>query len=173
MNQVSNFNDIIYRNGNPLDYEKVVKLQPLWWNGRDLTSLILKIFFIHFRDTIFIAEKDGEIVGFLIGFFSQYFSNEAYIHFIGIHPNFRKKGLGFALYTKFFNLCDLNNRIVIHSATSPINKDSIKFHTKLGFVIEPGDGEIDGFPVALNYHKKDNPKVIFKKTLSNKYRETS
>ncbi|MFX1340779.1 MAG: GNAT family N-acetyltransferase, partial [Promethearchaeota archaeon] len=65
MNQVSNFNDIIYRNGNPLDYEKVVKLQPLWWNGRDLTSLILKIFFIHFRDTIFIAEKDGEIVGFL------------------------------------------------------------------------------------------------------------
>ncbi|MFX1338639.1 MAG: GNAT family N-acetyltransferase, partial [Promethearchaeota archaeon] len=108
-----------------------------------------------------------------IGFFSQYFSNEAYIHFIGIHPNFRKKGLGFALYTKFFNLCDLNNRIVIHSATSPINKDSIRFHTKLGFVIEPGDGEIDGFPVALNYHKKDNPKVIFKKTLSNKYRETS
>lgn len=165
MNQVSNLNDIIIRNGTPYDFEKIIELQPLWWNGRDLTGIILKLFFIHFRDTIFIAEKNGEIIGFLIGFLSQYFSNEGYIHFMGIHPDFRRIGLGKILYKKFFDLCFLNNRSIVHSATSPINKNSIIFHSKLGFVIESGDGEVDGIPVTLNYHEKDNPKVIFKKQL--------
>ncbi len=165
MNQDSNLNDIIIRNGNPFDYERVIEIQPFWWNGRDLTGLILKLFFYHFRDTVFIAEKDGELIAFLIGFYSQTFENEAYIHFIGIHPNYRKRGLGRTLYEKFFNQCYLNNRTVIHSMTSPVNKDSIKFHTNLEFIVEPGDGLVDGIPVTLNYQKKNDPKVIFTKHL--------
>lgn len=45
----------------------------------------LKLFFEHFTHTSFIAEKNGELIGFLIGFLSQPHTDEAYIHFVGIH----------------------------------------------------------------------------------------
>jgi GNAT superfamily N-acetyltransferase len=138
----------------------------MWWDGRDLTHMIMKLFFYHFRDTIFIAEKENEIVGFLVGFLSQSAVNEGYIHFAGIHPNYRKTGLGYALFHKFFDECTKHGRNVVRSCTSPINKQSIAFHQHMGYEIEPGDSEIDGLPVTINYHRKNDPKVIFKKTLN-------
>ncbi len=157
---------IIVRNGNPTDYETIISVMPMWWDGRDLTHMIMKLFFYHFQDTIFIAEKEGEIVGFLIGFLSQSAANEGYIHFGGIHPNYRKTGLGRALCQRFFDECKKHGRNVIRSCTSPINKQSIAFHHHMGFEIEPGDSEIDGLPVTTNYHRKNDPKVLFKKILN-------
>jgi len=157
--------EIIVRNGRPDDYEAIISIMPIWWNGRDLTHMIMKLFFYHFRDTIFIAEKEGEIVGFLIGFLSQSVMNEAYIHFLGIHPDYRKTGLGRDLCDSFFNECRKQGRNVVRSCTSPINKQSIAFHQHIGSEIEPGDCEIDGLPVTSNIHGNNDPKVLFKKIL--------
>ena len=52
-----------------------------------------KFIFVHFRNTCFAAEQDGELVAFLVGFVSQTFPDEAYIHFVGVNPMFRKSGL--------------------------------------------------------------------------------
>jgi len=156
---------ITIRNGTPDDYERITKLMPSWWNGRDLTGMVLKIFFVHFRDTIFIAEEDGEMVGFLMGFFSQYYTDQAYIQFAGIHPDWRKRGLGRILVERFLDACRKKGRTTVRSSTAPINKDSIAFHTRLGFQIEPGDGEVSGFPVVMDYHRKNEPKVSFIKVL--------
>lgn len=85
------------------DYDVLSPLINEWWGGRQMTDMLPKLFFIHFTDTSFIVEKDGEIVGFLIGFLSQSYSNEGCIHFVGVHPEYRQQHIGKKLYHEFFN----------------------------------------------------------------------
>ncbi len=65
MNLIEN---IQIRNGRPSDHERVVSVMPEWWDGLDLTSSVLKIFFVHFCNTIYVAERSDELVGFLVSF---------------------------------------------------------------------------------------------------------
>lgn len=162
---MSELDNVRIRNGTPLDHEKIVSVIPKWWGGRDLASSILKIFFIHFKDTTYIVEIKNELVGFLIGFMSQAEKKVGYIHFVGVHPQFRKTGIGRMLYEKFFSACKANGRSIVQSCTSPINKLSIIFHQKMGFEIEPGDAMDGDIPVTSDYLGKDDPKVLFKKTI--------
>lgn len=159
-------NDIRIRNGRPSDYEKVIAVMPDWWDGRDLTSMLPKVFFIHFHNTIYIAELKNELVGFLVGFLSQTDARVVYIHFVGVHPSYRKAGIGRLLYQKFYDACKTNDRSIVQSCTSPINQLSIDFHKRMGFEIESGDGIIDDVPVTLNYLGKSDHKVLFRKELN-------
>ncbi len=59
------------------DYYRISPLLNEWWDGRNMVDMLPKLFFDHFTDTSFVAEKDGEIFGFLIGFLSQTHPNEA------------------------------------------------------------------------------------------------
>ncbi|WP_291466402.1 GNAT family N-acetyltransferase [Desulfobacula sp.] len=106
------------------------------------------------------------LCGFLVGFFSQKYPSEGYIHFVGIHPDVRKSGLARTLYQKFFNTCLLDSRTIVKSCTAPINKLSIGFHKQMGFSIEPGNSEIDGLPITTGYLDKNDQKVLFKKILT-------
>ena len=56
----------------------------------------------HFCQTSFVAEQDGHVVGFVVGFVSQSYPDEGYIHFVGVHPGLRKGGLGHLLYERVF-----------------------------------------------------------------------
>lgn len=69
-----------------------------------MSGMLPKLFFVHFCKTSFIAEADKQITGFLIDFLSQTAPEEAYIHFVGVHPDFRKQGVGRALYGQYKNL---------------------------------------------------------------------
>lgn len=153
------------RNGRPADHQKVVSVMPAWWDGRDLTSALLKIFFIHFRNTTYVAEVKDDLVGFLVAFFSQSEEDVGYIHFAGVHPNFRKAGIGRLLYEEFFDACRANNRSIVKSCTSPVNKLSIDFHQHMGFVIELGDAVVDGLPVSMDFLRMNDPKVLFRKII--------
>ena len=155
----------VIRNTFPSDHERVMSVMPTWWDGRDLTAMIPKVFFVHFCDTSFIIEEGNQLVGFLVGFMSQTDKNTGYIHFVGVNPEYRKAGIGRKLYQQFYNSCELNNRAIIKSCTSPTNKLSIAFHQSMGFEIAPGDGLIDGISVTIDYLGMDNPKVLFKKKI--------
>lgn len=37
-----------------------------WWNGRHMADMLPRLFFEHFTDTSFAAERDGELAGFLV-----------------------------------------------------------------------------------------------------------
>ncbi|NBJ70344.1 MULTISPECIES: GNAT family N-acetyltransferase [Clostridia] len=127
--------------------------------------MLPKLFFDHFQNTSFIAESDGELIGFLIGFLSQSKENEAYIHFVGIHPEFRKQQIGKVLYERFIAVAKQNNREIIRCVTSPVNKTSIAFHIKMGFGIETGNKKIDGVEVIANYDGEGQDRVLFTKKL--------
>jgi predicted GNAT superfamily acetyltransferase len=149
----------------PSDHPKIISVMPEWWDGRDLTSGLQRLFLVHFHDTSLVAEKDGEFIGFLVGFLSQSRRDEGYIHFVGVNPKYRKKGLGAALYNLFFSICQEHSRNVVRSCTSPVNKGSVAFHRKMGFMIEPGDDVVDGIPVTLDYNRPNDPKVLFTRYL--------
>jgi ribosomal protein S18 acetylase RimI-like enzyme len=126
----------------PSDYERIISVMPYWWGGRDLTALLPELFLVHFCDTSFIVERETELIGFLVGFMSQSRQDEAYIHFVGVHPDFRQKGMGAALYEQFFEICRRRGRSIVSACTSPVNKGSVGFHTRMGFQVEQGDAKV-------------------------------
>ncbi|WP_371925924.1 GNAT family N-acetyltransferase [Halobacillus sp. A5] len=144
-------------------------LSPLineWWGGRDMSDKLPKLFFDHFNNSSFIVEQDGKVIGFLIGFMSQSHLREAYIHFVGVHPDFRKHSIGKQLYDKFFKTAVKEDRSLVRAVTSPVNKGSIAYHTKMGFEIKDGDKEVDGISVFSDYDGPGQDRVLFVKHLT-------
>lgn len=130
-----------------------------------MRDMLPKLFFVHFRPTSFVAECNGNIIGFIVGFVSQTSSEEAYIHFAGVHPDFRRDGVGRALYERFFDVTAKLGCRVVRCVTSPVNKASISFHQRLGFLVESGDKTVDDISVTENYDGAGEDRVVFLKRL--------
>lgn len=138
-----------------------------WWGGRQMSGMLQRLFFQHFNQTSFVIESDGIIIGFLIGFLSQSKENEAYIHFVGVHPDYRQAGVGRRLYEHFFKkVLECNESVKINCITSPVNRNSISFHTKMGFEIQSSPDIVDGISVHKNYNGIGNDDVVFAKGIS-------
>jgi ribosomal protein S18 acetylase RimI-like enzyme len=113
-----------------------------------MRAMLPRLFFEHFRDTSFVAEEDGELVGFLCGFLSQTHPDQAYVHFVGVRPDRRGGGLGRELYERFFAAARAADRGVVRCVTGPVNEASIAFHQRLGFEIEAQVDDYDGVGAA-------------------------
>jgi ribosomal protein S18 acetylase RimI-like enzyme len=132
----------VIRHAEPSDYARVIEVVDEWWGGRSMAPMLPKLFFVHFRDTSFVAEDDGALAGFLCGFRSQTFDDEAYVHFMGVSPAARGSGLGRALYERFFEA--VRPRTIVRAVTSPVNERSVAFHRAIGFEVERVDEDYDG-----------------------------
>jgi predicted GNAT superfamily acetyltransferase len=133
---------IAIRHAEPSDYGRVVSVVDEWWGGRSMAAMLPKLFFVHFRDTSFLAEDDGDLAGFICGFRSQTFADEAYVHFVGVDQASRTAGLGRALYERFFEA--VRPRSIVRAVTSPVNERSVAFHRAIGFEIDRVDEDYDG-----------------------------
>jgi ribosomal protein S18 acetylase RimI-like enzyme len=136
---------LIFRRPIPADYERVMGVMVAWWDGRDLRPMLPRIFFEHFRCTSVLVEHEEELIGFLC----PDHDDEAYVHFVGVHPAWRRAGLAGDLYRRFFAIVRAQGRTVVRAVTAPVNKGSIAFHTALGFAVLPGDAEVDGLAVTI------------------------
>jgi ribosomal protein S18 acetylase RimI-like enzyme len=141
------------RHAEPTDYASVIGVIDGWWGGRSMAAMLPKLFFVHFRDTSFVAEEDGRVVAFLCGFRSQTHEDEAYIHFVGVDPSQRGSGIGRELYERFF--AAVAPRTTVRAVTSPLNERSLAFHRALGFDVEQVDEEYDGRGEARVLLKKN------------------
>jgi ribosomal protein S18 acetylase RimI-like enzyme len=130
------------RHAESSDYATVIGVIDQWWDGRPMAAMLPKLFFVHFRDTSFVADDDGEIAGFLCGFRSQTHADEAYIHFVGVDPDRRGAGVARALYERFFEA--VARRTIVRAVTSPVNERSVAFHRALGFEVDRVDEDYDG-----------------------------
>jgi GNAT superfamily N-acetyltransferase len=142
------------RSVTPEDYALVIRVVDVWWGGRSMAAMLPRLFFVHFRDTSFVAEVNGDLVGFLIGFLSPTLTEEAYIHFVGVHPDYRKLGVGRTLYERFFDLIRNSGRRRVRCVTSPVNNVSIAFHRSMGFQL---DGRTDDSSQVSIYQDYDGP----------------
>jgi GNAT superfamily N-acetyltransferase len=154
-----------FRHAEASDYQPVISVVNEWWEGRIMADMLPRLFFVHFRQTSFVVENDGDIIGFLIGFASQTFADEAYIHFVGVHPDYRKNGLGRALYERFFQAVKELGRSRISCVTSPLNKGSVAFHLRMGFSMEPSEKIVEGMSVVTDYDGRGEDRVVFSKLL--------
>lgn len=154
-----------FRHAQETDYLPVISVIDHWWGGRQMADMLPKLFFQHFQNTSFIAEQDGEIIGFLIGLVSQTEPAESYVHFVGVHPAHRNNGIANRLYEMFFEAVRKQGCTVVRCVTSPVNKTSISFHTRLGFRFANGTREEDGVPVQADYDGIGQDRVLFVKKL--------
>jgi len=133
--------DLVLRHAEPADHARVLAVLDEWWGGRQMTAMLPKLFFVHFRPTSFVLEQDGRLVGFLCGFVSQTDPTQAYVHFVGVDPALRGRGAGRMLYDRFFAAVRAKGCTVVRAVTSPVNRTSIAFHTAVGFDVEESGGE--------------------------------
>lgn len=153
------------RNINEEDYSSIISVLDDWWGGRRMVDKLSRLFFKHFQDTSFIAEEDGTILGFLVGFVSQSNPGMAYIHFTGVHPDHRKSGIGSTLYKKFYETVKKRGCTTVNLITSPENALSIAYHNKMGFTMLPGDTDINGVLVHSDYDGPGKDRVLFSKDI--------
>ena len=147
--------DIRLRTAAAADYDRIIVVLDDWW-GRPVRQALPRLFLDHFHATSFVAELDGDLAGFLIGFMSPSLPDAAYIHFVGVHPQFRGNGLARALYQRFFELAGADGRRVVRAVTAPRNTGSIAFHTAMGFTVT---GPVD------DYDGPGSAKVLFERRL--------
>jgi ribosomal protein S18 acetylase RimI-like enzyme len=132
------------RSVEPADHARVMGVIDEWWGGRRMRDMLPKLFFLHFADTTFVAERDGELAGFLVGFLSQSEPEDAYVHFVGVSPDERGSGLGRELYERFFAAARSHGRRRVSCVTSPANTGSIAFHRAIGFEPSRPQPDYDG-----------------------------
>ncbi|MEV0598975.1 GNAT family N-acetyltransferase [Streptomyces sp. NPDC050315] len=155
-----------------------------WWGGQGGEAgaqqrrlLLPRLFLQHFSETSLLVEATGTahpegeptegaaLRAFLIGFLSQTDPETAYIHFVAVHPEEQRSGLGRALYQRFFDVARGHGRSRVRAITSPENRNSIAYHTHMGFRIEPGDRTEDGVGVWTDYDGPGLDRVSFVREL--------
>ena len=147
------------------DCEFITSVVDDWWGGRPVRQLLPRLFFEHFNNTSLVMTEESAIIAFLVGFRSQSQPSNAYIHFVGVDPAHRCKGLGRILYLKFFDHMRSLGCTEIQCITSPVNKASIAFHEAMGFGIVPGDGLVDNVPAHMHHAGRDQHRIVFRRKL--------
>lgn len=145
------------------DYYTVKQVINEWWGGRDMAGKLPKFLFDHFQETSFIAEVNGRMAGFLVGFLSQTRKEEAYIHFAGVHPENRGEGIAEGLYEAFFDCALDEGRRTVRAVTSPVNEASVAFHQAMGFNLVAGDKTENGLPIHTDYDGEEQDRILFEK----------
>ena len=132
------------RTARPSDYDQLARVIDAWW-GRPIQQGLPRLFLDHFWRTSLVAEeKQGELVGFLVGLLSPSDALMAYVHFAAVAPEERRCGLATVLYDRFFDLARANGRITVRAITSPQNEQSIAFHRRLRFEVSPPVPDYNG-----------------------------
>ena len=156
---------ITFRRPTEADYSRISRVMDDWWGGRSMAGMLPRLWLQHFTGTSWLAEtEDGALAGFLIGFMSPDQADTAYCHFIGTNPNLRKRGLGRALYERFFADARAAGRTRVRAITWPANRLSLAFHRAMGFEVREGDGtqNLYGTPAqpAYDFGREDRAILV-------------
>ncbi len=156
----SGHDGLLWRSATAADADPIAAAIEDWW-ARHLRHFVHPLFLEHFGDTCLVVEDDGALVAFLVGMLSQRHAGQAYVHFMGVHPDFRGLSLGRELYERFSAVVRRRGATVVVAETGAFNTRSIAFHRRLGFTLEDGDELVDGVPVTRNVHGTGEDVVLF------------
>jgi len=117
------------------DYDYIVSILDRWWGGPSGERASPVFFYELGRDAL-IAEEDGELVGFLLGFVAPTDPPVGYVHLVGIHPDWRRRGVGQRLYEEFTTRCREGGVHRLKAITTVGNEGSVRFHEALGFAAQ-------------------------------------
>ena len=144
------------REARPDDYDAIAGVVDEWW-GRPVLASLPRLFLQLFHRTSFVVDGHDGPDAFLCGILSPSDREHAYIHFVGVAPDARQRGLGRQLYEEFFRLARADGRNVVSAVTSPLNAGSVAFHESMGFTVTG--------PVA-DYHGPGRDLIVFERALA-------
>jgi len=110
--------------------------------------------FEKYRDSLFVAEDNGEIAGFIV---IKIVSNQGKIKLIAVNPNFRGKGIGKSLMEYAFKYFAENRVKEIMARSRLHNEAGCAFLKSFGFKIKKTieNYYLDGEDAFLMIKKKD------------------
>jgi GNAT superfamily N-acetyltransferase len=155
------------------DFPHISKNLDSWWGGRNMAPMLPKLWFKDFSDTSFVIRGENLTpIAFLVGYISQTDKTKAYVHFIGVDPEYRSEGLGKSLYEAFeTKVLDLGANH-IEAVTSPANTASLRFHQAIGFMAKDTSGSLV-LPTEASGHKDfdgiGEDRVLLSKTIRAQY----
>jgi ribosomal protein S18 acetylase RimI-like enzyme len=140
------------------DYDFIVQVIDRWWGG-PTGVLAHPIFFYELGDLARVADDNGVMVGFLFGFLSRSKTSGAvgYVHLVGIHPDYRRRGVARMLYQGFEKDCREAGAETMKAIAAVGNEAVQRFHQALGWDML----EVD------DYAGPGRHRVVFTKNLSN------
>ena len=133
------------------DYDQIVRVIDRWWGG-PTSALAHPIFFYELGKLARVVEADGVLVGFLFGFIGP---NIGYVHLVGIHPDYRRRGVGKVLYQTFEEDSRAAGCTRLKAITTTGNEGSIAFHRATGWTVTNVE----------DYAGPARPRVVFNKNL--------
>lgn len=136
------------------DYDQIVQVIDRW-SGGPSSTLVHPLFFYELGQLSLVVERDSQLVGFLFGFITRATPPVGYIHLLGINPDFRRRGIGRLMYSKFEEDCRAGGCTTLKAMTTPGNESATAFHRALGFAVELVD----------DYAGPGRPRTVFVKNL--------
>jgi GNAT superfamily N-acetyltransferase len=116
------------------DYDHIVSVIDRWWGGPS-SALAHPIFFYELGRLARVVEAEGVLVGFLFGFICPD-KPVGYVHLVGIHPDYRRRGVGRLLYAAFEEDCRREKCRELKAITTLGNEGSVRFHQAQGWSME-------------------------------------
>jgi ribosomal protein S18 acetylase RimI-like enzyme len=114
------------------DFDYLVSVLDRWWGG-PAGERAHPVFFYELGEQALIAEENGEVLGFLLGFLVPTEPPIGYVHLVGIHPDHRRRGVGKDLYEHFSKRARDAGAVRVKAITTVGNDGSVRFHEALGF----------------------------------------
>src|SRR3954453_4941619 len=117
------------RTARPRDYDLIVEAVDEGW-GRPVADSLPRLFLDHFAGTSRVMEDTQGLAAFLVGFMAV---PVGYVHFVGVRPDLRGRGLARALYDDFARRATAAGCTELRAVTAPANLPSREFHVSMGF----------------------------------------
>lgn len=143
-----------------------------WWGtpqAPELGLLLPRLFFQHFTvlsEVVEAVDVTGvpRLAAFLIAFQSATHPERVYIHFVGVDPQWRGRGIASSLYGRLFAAARELGCSRVDAITSPANRGSQAFHATMGFEAS-GDSVIEGVTAYADYDGPGHARVALTRPL--------
>jgi GNAT superfamily N-acetyltransferase len=127
-------NDLTTRPLQKADLDHIVSVIDRWWGG-PTSALAHPIYFYELGQLARVVEYEG--------------------HMVGIHPDFRRRGVARLLYSSFENDCRKAGAKSMKAITTMGNEGSVRFHEAVGWSVK----EVE------HYAGRDRHRIVFTKSL--------
>ena len=129
-------------------------LESFWQEGRDMGFLHQALYVHEFGETSVLAEEDGRILGYLLGFLAP--GGYGYIHAVAVRAEARGRGIARLMYERFATMLADRGAHSLKAITAPENGESRAFHAAVGFSEELVEG----------YSPSGGGRIVFRRPLS-------
>jgi GNAT superfamily N-acetyltransferase len=136
------------------DYDHIVQVIDRWWGG-PTRALAHPVFFYELGQLGRVVDQDGIIVGFLLAFLTPGPPLTGYVHLLGIHPDYRRRGVGKILYQAFEEDCRARGCLRLKGISMLGNEASVAFHESSGWNVEE----------VADYAGPGRPRIVYTKLL--------